>query len=537
MKDNNHIIDKVFVEVSTGNMDSATSFKKLIVYLLNEYIFPELQQTLNVYNPKDRIARIKTLNLDFTIGSGDLESEFKMIGPEHFVKEIENILGMPDDEVRKGGTDGLGVIPKGKLSKETEDFEVFTEGHRGREKNGFELIPLEENRKELFFFFLENGYLPWYGNKNEINEFIKLGNWKDHINKNEFIERLTNLLRSSSTAGKRLIFQLSVEHVKMTLHKFDSSAGDVKERLLNLFENQNSDIRNDLLLFLLNVSTGGDFSKLLDSGSNLSDSINKISDILPLQKTKNDLKRVIEQGEALSDKEKTQLISTITSKEIEKELLVDSNKNVKEMDRSINQQKDEKESFIDQKDVEKEPFNNQNKEENEPFIDQYEDGLKLQNVGLIIFHPFLKQFFRTIDILDEKGKIKKESISIAVQSLHYLATENIEFFEGDLIFEKFLCGIPITMPVERENLLSEKIEYESKQLLIEVINQWAALRSSSPQDLREMFIRRNGKLNREGSNYRLIMERKAQDVLLEKLNWNISLVKTPWVKELIFVDW
>lgn len=526
MKDNNHIIDKVFVEVSTGNMDSATSFKKLIVYLLNEYIFPELQQTLNVYNPKDRIARIKTLNLDFTIGSGDLESEFKMIGPEHFVKEIENILGMPYNEGQKRETDGLGVTPKGKLSKETDGLEVITEGHRDREKNGLELIPLKENRNELFFFFLENGYLPWYGNKNEINEFIKLGNWKDHINKNEFIERLTSLLRSSSTAGRRLIFQLSVEHVKMTLHKFDSSAGDVKERLLNLFENQNSDIRNDLLLFLLNVSTGGDFSKLLDSGSNLSDSINKISDILPLQKTKNDLKRVIEQGEALSDKEKTQLISTITSKEIEKELLVDSNKNVKEMDRSINQQKDEKESFIDQKDV-----------ENEPFIEKYEDGVKLQNAGLIIFHPFLKQFFRTIDILDEKGKIKKESISIAVQSLHYLATENIEFFEGDLIFEKFLCGIPITMPVERENLLSEKIEYESKQLLIEVINQWAALRSSSPQDLREMFIRRNGKLNREGSNYRLIMEKKAQDVLLEKLNWNISLVKTPWVKELIFVDW
>jgi hypothetical protein len=35
----------------------------------------------------------------------------------------------------------------------------------------------------------------------------------------------------------------------------------------------------------------------------------------------------------------------------------------------------------------------------------------------------------------------------------------------------------------------------------------------------------------------LIVERKAQDVLLEKLNWNISLVKFPWKKELITVEW
>jgi hypothetical protein len=34
-----------------------------------------------------------------------------------------------------------------------------------------------------------------------------------------------------------------------------------------------------------------------------------------------------------------------------------------------------------------------------------------------------------------------------------------------------------------------------------------------------------------------MVERAAQDVLLDKITWNISLVKLPWVKELLFVEW
>jgi hypothetical protein len=35
----------------------------------------------------------------------------------------------------------------------------------------------------------------------------------------------------------------------------------------------------------------------------------------------------------------------------------------------------------------------------------------------------------------------------------------------------------------------------------------------------------------------LTVERKAQDILLEKLNWNISVIQLKWMTCLLFVDW
>jgi len=175
--------------------------------------------------------------------------------------------------------------------------------------------------------------------------------------------------------------------------------------------------------------------------------------------------------------------------------------------------------------------------EQESFFAPKEEAIFVQNAGLFLLHPFLKSFFEAIEVLDEKGQIKGSARHVAIQSLHFLATGDCDFFECDLLFEKFLCGVPLMMPVIRESLLSETIKEECSQLLCEVIRQWTALKNSSPDGLRQLFIQRNGKLIREEHHYKLLMERKAQDILLDKLSWNSSLAKIPWRKELLFVEW
>ncbi|NLC86293.1 MAG: hypothetical protein GX680_05035 [Bacteroidales bacterium] len=128
-------------------------------------------------------------------------------------------------------------------------------------------------------------------------------------------------------------------------------------------------------------------------------------------------------------------------------------------------------------------------------------------------------------------------MSTAIQALHFLATGKANFFEGNLILEKYICGTPLKVTVERECLLSEKIKDEAINMLREVIRQWPELKNSTIDDLRELFIQRNGKLIKKGSKYKIIVERKVQDLLLEKLSWNISAVNFPWRKDVLFVDW
>jgi hypothetical protein len=173
----------------------------------------------------------------------------------------------------------------------------------------------------------------------------------------------------------------------------------------------------------------------------------------------------------------------------------------------------------------------------ERFFEKEKDEIAVLNAGLVILHPFLKSFFSELKITDSKGKIKQDKTHVAVQLLHFLATGNENVFEGNLVFEKFLCGIALKTAIQKESLLTSKIRKESKILLEAVVKNWPALKNTSPEGLRQMFLQRKGILIQNEHSFKLIVERMTPDVLLEKLSWNLSLIKLPWMQKLLYIDW
>ncbi|MEQ3501059.1 contractile injection system tape measure protein [Tenacibaculum sp. SSH1-16] len=160
----------------------------------------------------------------------------------------------------------------------------------------------------------------------------------------------------------------------------------------------------------------------------------------------------------------------------------------------------------------------------------------IKNAGLILLHPFLKQFFNTCGFLDNENKIIKPNE--AVHLLHYVATKKEQQFENNLIFEKFLCNLPIQSSIERNVVLSDELKEKSEELLRAVLQNWSVLKSSSNDLLRNEYLQREGKLDLTKENPNLTVERKTQDILIDtKLPWNLSLCKLPWMKELIFTNW
>ncbi|WGH74154.1 contractile injection system tape measure protein [Tenacibaculum tangerinum] len=159
----------------------------------------------------------------------------------------------------------------------------------------------------------------------------------------------------------------------------------------------------------------------------------------------------------------------------------------------------------------------------------------VKNAGLILLHPFLKQFFTVCGFLDEKNTIIKPNE--AVHLLHYVATKKEQQFENNLIFEKFLCNIPIQYPIERNIVLSDELKEKSEELLRAVLQNWNVLKNSSTDLLRNEFLQREGKLDLTKEQPRIIVESKTQDILLQKLHWNISMIKLPWIPSIVFIEW
>jgi hypothetical protein len=165
-----------------------------------------------------------------------------------------------------------------------------------------------------------------------------------------------------------------------------------------------------------------------------------------------------------------------------------------------------------------------------------EEAIYLGGAGVILVHPFLEQLFRERELLEGRYFRGLEARDRAVHLIGSLTFGRVEVPEHHLVLAKVLCGAAMEDPLEPVRLEDDDLA-ACDALLRAVLDHWTALRSSSPDWLREQFFLREGKLERVDSGYRLTIERRAQDVLLARLPWGCGVVPLPWLTERVFVHW
>jgi hypothetical protein len=164
------------------------------------------------------------------------------------------------------------------------------------------------------------------------------------------------------------------------------------------------------------------------------------------------------------------------------------------------------------------------------------EALSISNAGLILLHPFLPRLFRKLNWLNKEGELDPKSRWSAVQALQFLARGKCELTEPTLILEKILCDISLGSPAEFPPL-DDSIRNECQQLLGAAIEHWSILKNTTPDGLRDGFLLRPGLLFQRDQQWHLKVERKAIDVLLDHLPWPLHLIKLPWLKAPIHVNW
>ena len=166
-----------------------------------------------------------------------------------------------------------------------------------------------------------------------------------------------------------------------------------------------------------------------------------------------------------------------------------------------------------------------------------EEGLFVNHAGLVLLHPFLERCFKRCSLLGDKLFRDEDAQAAAIYLLYYLATGKDSPSEHELVFHKYLCGMEPELPLPAKIHLSQPMLNEADDLIRSAIDHWKALKRTSPQGLREGFLDRKGKLILDDFQHHLIIEGKAIDVLLSKLPWGYGVVKLPWLKQLLIVDW
>ncbi|MGY6521117.1 MAG: contractile injection system tape measure protein [Mongoliitalea sp.] len=484
MKDNTVVIQKLEFEIQ---MKSSMTSKQLMKYseqFVHRYVLPLLEKLLKSYAIENHV-QLATVNLDLKIP----ENRFLSSNPASFLLELESNL--------------------------KRQLELFLSKPTFPEKEQPPTVRL----LEVFSHFLKYGNLPWYVPKNyDLQDELKnlLLTAEKNMEARFLVSELQPILLKDSRSFQRMIFQLddqllfqllNLGQLKSVIHPA------ILQRRLNrtnrkwlwsvifyaswYYPKSSKTILTWLKPTLQGISTRQlkAFAPLLASifQRDFSNHINMAADMGDMDDRGIFVQLL--QGKAIDS----------TSVDIKKP----SQKLNKELDRP------ETESAM---------------QEVSATIDLY-----VPNAGLVIIHPFIRQYFKTLGYLDEALQMIEFSKDKAVQALHFLGSGKYEVMENQLILEKLLCGLPANYPVERFGELDTQVKDEADSLLKAIIQHWQRLKSTSPDGLREMFIHRDGKL--ELDKPRLIVERKAQDLLMDSLPWGISVIKLPWMRDTLFVNW
>ena len=161
----------------------------------------------------------------------------------------------------------------------------------------------------------------------------------------------------------------------------------------------------------------------------------------------------------------------------------------------------------------------------------------IQNSGLVLTWPYLFRLFDHLGYLKNKSFENDSQQERAVLLLGYLATGNPVNGEHLLVLPKLMCGWPQLKPVVKDVALTVLEKKEADEMLQVLIAHWKILKKTSIEGLRETFIARQGRLTEEEDQWKLIVEQRGTDVLLDHLPFGISLIKLPWLKKMIKVDW
>ena len=162
-------------------------------------------------------------------------------------------------------------------------------------------------------------------------------------------------------------------------------------------------------------------------------------------------------------------------------------------------------------------------------------GIYIENAGILLMHPFLKPLFNNLGYLNDGEKLVKPMK--AVQILHYMATGELECFEHELQFAKFLCGLSGGEVMDKSMVISDQEKEEVESVLSSALQHWTSLKSTSIPLLQNEFLKRPGKLYTDGEMKRVVVEQKTVDILMSGLPWGVGMIRLPWMEDLVYVDW
>lgn len=550
--DSTHIIEKLTVEVNVPGLSEGYRVKDNVAAFVDRYVIPAVERYLENLEqdvPPGRILRIDRLQIELETASRSLEDSGGISADVSFV--LEEAFEKSLQEIRR---EQLSLVVAGDLPSAAWKPEA---GMPPEDSERPQLTTLRPSARmiEALLHFLEHGTRTWWINDPEELDALLSGKVLKDWEPSERAQLADAVKRKlqSPLVRQRMVRQMTDEALIAILQSAGekSTKGEKQLRLveafLRLLEKEaripvSVRTREQIWELLFSILPGVLGRQLLSPAALLARMERKLpADYAVIRPEKLVLLartfiRLAESfsGEHFPEPEVKALAAAFAAEKIP-EQKAGSAETVKDARKDEHPAGEEEEERNPEASGRREQ---EKRSEEEPFFEPAKaltgEAIYVDNAGLVLVHPFLKHLFLNTGQLDGDRFIDPV---LAVHMLHYLATGNEEAYEHEMLFEKYIIGIPQEESIPRMVPLGEALREEIGNLLDAVKENWPEMKQSSHEAIRETFLQRSGKLIPEEPQPRLVVERKTVDILMNQLGWTISILRFPWKEEILYVEW
>jgi hypothetical protein len=167
----------------------------------------------------------------------------------------------------------------------------------------------------------------------------------------------------------------------------------------------------------------------------------------------------------------------------------------------------------------------------------WEAGIHIDNAGQILAAAFMPRLFAMLNLTQEGKFVHPGAADRAAHLVQFMVTGATATPEYDLVLNKVLCGISTSLPITAGIDITEQEQNVIEQMLSSMIQHWKVLGATSIAGLRETFFQRQGWLVLEEDCWRLKVQERTFDMLLDHLPWSIALIKHSWMDKPLRVSW
>jgi hypothetical protein len=169
-----------------------------------------------------------------------------------------------------------------------------------------------------------------------------------------------------------------------------------------------------------------------------------------------------------------------------------------------------------------------------PLNKQLQQGLLIDNAGLVLLWMECGRLFRELGYIVEKRFADETAQQRAILLLHYIAWGDEEKGEEAWLLNKLFCGWALETPVDPSLVPDDTAKQAAEAMMIAYLEAWRKDRKFSTDWLRRSFLQREGLLyDRADENLVLEVSSKTEDILINK----VSMVRYAWMPHILFVRW